>query len=365
MKILIMGFAKVKYMPYLNFYLDQINRERNEVHLLYWNRDLIQEDLSHLKGIQLHELRLYQEDEVAQVSKIRNFIRYRKFAQQILRDPFDFIICLHSFPGVLLADKLTGGYQGRFIIDYRDKTYEDIGFFKKIIHRLIRASRAAFVSSDAFRSLLPESEQHKIHTSHNLLLQDVQFREHIDFVPSSSGRIRLAFWGILRNEELNRELIGKVASDDRFELHYYGREQAVAHNLKDYTQSLGTARVYFHGEYTSQDRYTFAANSDIIHNLYSDGNMMLAMANKFYDGLIFRLPQLCMRGSYMAQQAEAAGIGLPCDPYDENFLDQVYDFYQGLDRDTFRKQCDLTLQKILEQYEAGCGVIRSATDSNL
>lgn len=67
----------------------------------------------------------------------------------------------------------------------------------------------------------------------------------------------------------------------------------------------------------------------------------------------------------MAQQAEAAGIGLPCDPYDENFLDQVYDFYQGLDRDTFRKQCDLTLQKILEQYEAGCGVIRSATDSNL
>ena len=40
MKVLIMGFGKIKFMPYLNIYLENIDREKNDVHLLYWNRDL-------------------------------------------------------------------------------------------------------------------------------------------------------------------------------------------------------------------------------------------------------------------------------------------------------------------------------------
>ena len=44
MKILIMGFSKIKYMPYINFYLGNIDVAANDVHLLYWNRDLMPED---------------------------------------------------------------------------------------------------------------------------------------------------------------------------------------------------------------------------------------------------------------------------------------------------------------------------------
>ena len=55
MRILLVGFAKIKYMPYVNFYLDSIDRERHEVHLIYWNRDLKDEDLSKYEGVTLHE----------------------------------------------------------------------------------------------------------------------------------------------------------------------------------------------------------------------------------------------------------------------------------------------------------------------
>ena len=34
MKILVMGFAKIKYMPYLNFYTDNFDKIGNDVHLL-------------------------------------------------------------------------------------------------------------------------------------------------------------------------------------------------------------------------------------------------------------------------------------------------------------------------------------------
>ena len=84
MKILIMGFSKIKYMPYINFYLENINADENDVHLLYWNRDLKAEDVSALTNIELHEFCCFQSDDVSKLSKIGSFIKYRKFALKIL-----------------------------------------------------------------------------------------------------------------------------------------------------------------------------------------------------------------------------------------------------------------------------------------
>lgn len=361
MKILILGFAKIKYMPYLNFYLDNIDVQSNDVHLVYWNRDCADEDLSHLSDITLHELRLYQEDDVSPIRKVKGFVQYRRFAKKVSAQGFDFVITLHTFPGVLMADSLIRHYQNRFIVDYRDKTYEHIPAFKKLMHRLVHASCAAFVSSDAYRELLPESAQGKIYTSHNLMLEDVNARNRIDASDVLSNRIRIGFWGILRNEELNREIIRKVAKDDRFELHYYGREQRTALNLKSYAVSLNTDRVFFHGEYTAPDRHDFAARTELLHNVYLDDNMMLAMANKYYDGIIFRIPQLCMKGSFMGKCAESACVGYLCDPREEDFLDGIYTYFQTLDREKFRKNCEQELQRVLEEYTRGCRFIKDIT----
>ena len=76
MKILVMGFSKIKYMPYMNFYLENIDTSKNDVHLLYWNRDLQQEDTSHLQDVTLHEFKCYQEDDVSKFSKIKSFLKF-------------------------------------------------------------------------------------------------------------------------------------------------------------------------------------------------------------------------------------------------------------------------------------------------
>ena len=59
MNILILGFTKIKYMPYINFYLDNIDKSNN-IEVVYWNRDTLQEDLSKYQGISFHEFCLYQ-----------------------------------------------------------------------------------------------------------------------------------------------------------------------------------------------------------------------------------------------------------------------------------------------------------------
>ena len=137
MKILIMGFTKIKYTPYLNLYLENIDTTSNEVHLLYWNRDLQVENTSFLKGVVLHEFRCKQDDDVAKIFKIGSFIKFKRYAQKVIKDEkFDLIIVLQSLPGVLLYNTLCKKYEDRYIFDYRDSTYERFALFKKVVGKL-------------------------------------------------------------------------------------------------------------------------------------------------------------------------------------------------------------------------------------
>ena len=366
MKILLIGFSKIKYMPYINFYFDNLSAEEHELHVLYWNRDLKAESLDEFKRVTIHEFAESQRDDVAKLSKIKNFLKYRKYAKKLIRkENFDFIIFLHSLPGVLLSGLLRRRYKGRYIFDYRDLTYEGFSPYRKVIHSLVRHSCATFVSSDGFRPFLPLDCVDKIHTSHNFMADSLHHRGTggKDFVTVPC--IRVAFWGFIRDERINLLLIDRLGNDCRFELHYYGRESRVTQNLQNHASTIGAKGVFFHGEYTPAERYDFAKKTEIIHNMFSDKNMMVAMSNKYYDGAIFHIPQLCMPGSVMGQNAEKAGIGFSCDPSQEDFADQVYDYYKALDPQRFATACDKELSRILEEYEHGCEVIRQAVSAKL
>ena len=108
MKILISGFAKLKYMPYLNFYLNNLDCKKDEIHIIYWNRDLKKENLSNYdKNIKFHEFKCFQEDDVNKLTKLKSFKKYKNYVNTIIdKEKFDFIIILHTFPGVLIKNTL-------------------------------------------------------------------------------------------------------------------------------------------------------------------------------------------------------------------------------------------------------------------
>lgn len=363
MKILLVGFAKIKYMPYIRFYLDNIDH-KNDIQVAYWNRDGQEEDLSGYPYVKFHEFSEYQEDNVARVSKVGNFLKFRRFVKKILRtETYDLVVCLHTFPCILLSDVLIKKYKGKYIFDYRDYTYEKLYPFKRLVERMIKNSLFTFVSSEGFKEMFRKSVQDKIYTSHNLLKASFEHRDDKAAHGIMTDKIRIAFWGFIRNEELNKTMIQRIAADDRFELHYYGREQRIATNLKKFVSELGAKNIFFHGEYCAEDRYAFVRSTDLIHNVFNDKNMMIAMSNKYYDGAIFRIPQLCFKESYMGVKAEIAGTGFMCDPYKDSFTQEIYDYYVGLDNEKFKDACDTELERILLEYENGCRIIGKATSS--
>lgn len=357
MKILIIGFAKIKYMPYLNLYLENIDMVKNDVHLVYWNRDLKEENLQNLQGITLHEFSVYQEDDVAKLSKLENFKRFRDFALSVLNEGFDFVVVLHSLPGVLLSKELVKGYKNRFIFDYRDFTYENFLPYKSVIHTLVNNSYKTFISSDAFRVFLPDS--HKLHTSHNVLWADIANEKDIN--KKASDKIRIAFWGFIREERINLEIIKSLANDERFELHYYGREQGVCENLKDYALKNAT-NVYFHGEYNPEQRNDFVKNTDLIHNIYGDSNMNFAVSNKYYDGMIFEIPQLVMTNSYMSALVGSNGIGKAVNPLKNGFADDVYEYFKSIDRKAFKENCRQVRMKTMSQQKIVTDIVKNINE---
>lgn len=346
LKILLLGFAKYRYMPYANFYLDCIDKQKNEVHMVIWNRDLMAEKLP--DNVIIHELRLKQEDQISPLKKIASFIKYRNFAKDVINKirP-DFVIVLHTLPGILLQNKLVSAYKGKFIFDYRDSTYESNGLFKKMVARLVEASGATFVSSDGFRRFLPDSAKEKTFTSHNISVSDIdsEVRAKDKHFP-----IRVGCWGLLREEHLNKCIIRHLANDNRFELHYYGREQQIAVELKEYAKTLNATNVFFHGEYIPKERKGFAENTDILHNISSTGNMLLAMSNRVYDGMLFHIPQICMSNSFMGEMVKINSIGTMLNPETDSFADDLENYYKQLDLEQFDIAATNTLEKVYNEY---------------
>lgn len=358
MRLLIVGPGKLKYMPYARFYLDNIDCKKNEVHLSFWNRDLKLEDQSTYQGVILHEFSMFMVNDASMKTKVRCYIKYRNFVKNILKTTsFDFVIVLHSLSGLMIYDELKRHFKNRFILDYRDSTYETrVRIFGLAVENLCRMSRVTFVSSDAFRRFLPDECVSKIYTSHNLLEDSLNHRE---FSRIYSERVRLAFWGFIRHYDVNKSLIDRISDDERFELHYYGREQKDALDLKAYAKSIGASNVFFHGEYNPEDRYEFVKRTDLIHNIYDGQNENMAMGNKYYDSIIFRIPQLCNVGSFMGEMAFSNGVGFMVDPASPDFCDCVYNYYAELNHMSFSDACNNELERVLAEYKKGVDVIKN------
>ena len=356
MRILIIGPGKLKYMPYAHFYLDNIDWDKNEIHLAYWNRDEKPEDVSRFDGITLHEFKCFMVNDAPLKEKFHKFRKFRHFCKRILKEnEFDKLIILHSLSGLMIIDLLLGKFKYKYILDYRDSTYEHNSFFRFLVGQTVKASHCTFVSSDAFRKFLPASESHKIYTSHNLLENSLK---HRDYKKNPSDKIRLAFWGFIRYVDINSALIDRIAADDRFELHYYGREQHDALVLKQYVAVKQYKNIFFHGEYNPEDRYEFVKNTDILDNIYLNPNMLLAMGNKYYDGIIFRIPQVGFKDAFMTKMSTSKGVGVALDPWDESFCNKLFNYYSSLDRETFNKSCDKELERVYAEYNSGKQIIK-------
>ena len=64
----------------------------------------------------------------------------------------------------------------------------------------------------------------------------------------------------------------------------------------------------------------------------------------------------------MGQKVTSNGVGIELDPDDPSFADKLYEYYLNIKWEEFHKNCDTTLNKVLEEYHASIDIIHQSVD---
>lgn len=345
MKVLLLGFVRIAHMPYMYDYVSLLSGD-HELHLISWNRNG-KEDASAPEGVRksfVFEDHIEDADPIQK--KLPHFARFRKFALEIIgSEKYDRIVVLHSTPGITILDQLSSRYRGKYVLDYRDVSHENFGFYRRLILKLSQNAGLVLASSPSYLKYL--RNEGGVFLKHNLLKAPYEQRDR-GASRCSGAPIRVRYWGMIRHERANRAMIDALGGDPRFELHYNGREEEVAIRLKRYVADCGYSNVFFHGPYYSDDRTEFALATDIVHNVYENDFVMTgAMSNKYYDALQFQLPQVCTKGSIMGDEVEAKGLGLAVDYESESLADTIENYYKEFNPASFSVSCASELASVL------------------
>lgn len=108
MKVLLLGFGKIAYMPYMNFYLDTLKEQDIQFELIYWDRDGKPDAEVPQRISKAYKFEEHLEEQLPFKNKLKYFAKYRRFALNVLsNNSYDRIIVLHTTPGLTLPSSFS------------------------------------------------------------------------------------------------------------------------------------------------------------------------------------------------------------------------------------------------------------------
>lgn len=348
MKIGIIAFSNIEYLPYLSRYENILLKQKIDYDIIYWQR----KQISNVPLEKKYKGFINNSDlNKPKILKIYDFLNFRKFViSQIKDNKYDKLIILSTIPGVLIFDKLFTSYKNKYILDIRDPSYEKNFLFRFLLGQIINYSVFSPISSKGFLSFLP-GNKNKFVLIHNYLPEDNIKDNSDNLFRNDVNKIIIRFLGFLRHYEANTALIEALSNDTRFELHYHGViDSKDGLKLQKEVKLKNSHNIFFHGFYDREAKKEIMQKTHIIHNIYNNDSTKFAMGNKLYDGANFYLPQILTQGSIMGEYADEYGLGLSLN-IESISSDEIYIWYKNLNLDKFNKNCDLFLQDIKEEEE--------------
>ena len=332
--------APVKLSPFAKKYINILEQQNIPYEIIQWVRSDEKEDAEGYHTFFEHTERYGK-----LISKAAPFLHFRKFAKKIVKEKkYDKLIVLTTQTAVILFD-LIKKYKNRYFFDYRDTSYEYIGFYRRFINRIILRSYATCISSYGFRKILTDKKELII--SHNF--QDKYYSERVPHCADhEDGKpIVLGYIGYLREYEYLKKFVDRFGADKRFEFHIHGQGDC-EEQLREYAEKYDNVTVF--GAYDESGKMSIVDSFDMIcYNYpYSFVNYP-AVANKFYDGLIRKKPMFANLDTFSGELIKEYGLGVSIKENDDKMTDKIFDYFQDFDRAAFEKNCEDFLVKVMDE----------------
>lgn len=330
------------YCPYIVKYEKIINAKGIEYEVLYWERG----GLDTKKDHRYVEFKKQSKLNKSKIFKLKDFLEFRKWLKfQIQMKQYEKLILLSSLSGMLIFDLIYKKYQGRYLYDIRDYSYEKIKLYYLIEKCIIHNSALTTISSKGFMKFLPLNEKYIF--SHNISLDECQQTKK--FIKKNKSKLNFVWLGAVRYFEYQFKIIEKLDKDGRFNIIFHGVGPELE-LFKNFVKRKKLNNVQFTGMYKNTDKKRLLEEADILNNSYTIKlGTKYAVSNKFYDGMIYHIPQLVECKSYKAEILKSFPIGIALDAEDEHFADKLFEYYNNINEDEFNRACEILLSKVVTE----------------
>ena len=343
MKVGLICFAEREYIPYVENYINVLNKLNINYKAIFWNRSL--------NGDTIHDdnnifLNIKCQHGSGKLSKIIPILSYKFKVENIIdRENFSHLIILTTQPAFLIHDKLFKEYKNKYILDIRDYTYEEIGFYKKIVNKLIENSYFTAISSKGFLRFLDPNK--KILYAHNITNEEAEVSSYkpIDI----TKKINIGFVGSVRYFNENSKLITTL-DNRRFVLSYVGFRHFDC-DLEGFCKKNNISNVYFKGKFNNNEKPNIYKDIDIINSLYGSQSLEVTtlIPNRLYDALLYKKPILVSKGTYLAEVVTSKGIGLAVDVFDDDLNNVILDYVNNLNYLNFDSNVKKYFNEIIKE----------------
>ena len=276
------------------------------------------------------------------IIKAFQYLKFRRFAIPLLeKNKYDFIIVWNDVAIIMFADYLSKKWKNKYCLNIRDYGQQKVKWIYNRFSKVIKNSSFTTISSEGFRSFLPEHEYVQIHSLNLSVLKNADIRTSLR---EKNKPIRIAFIGNIRFFEMNQKLLELFKNDDRFQLCFFGTN---ANQLETYAKENAIRNVQFHDTFPVKDTHLFLQETDLINNLYGNNSIALkyALSIKLYHGLYLRMPILVNNDTWGEQIVNKYGTGFVMHEMNTDFKEKLYSWYTSLDFSTFNNGCENYLRK--------------------
>lgn len=337
--------APIELSPFSKKYIKVLEEKNIPYEIVQWHRN--NDRVADEDGVYTYFERTERYGRLA--SKIMPFLNFRKFAKRIIKQrKYDRLIILTTQTAIVLYDLLLSKkYRKRYFFDYRDTSYEYIGFYKRLIDKLILNSYETCISSYGFKKYLTDKKELLI--AHNFQDKYYQGRALKCSERKNGEKLIMGYIGYLREYEYIKKLVDIFGRDKRFEFHIHGSGDSEK-ELFEYAKQY--ENVYVYGAYDEADKMAIVDSFDMIcYNYpYSFVNYP-AIANKFYDGMIRKKPMFCNIATFSGELVQKYGLGISLAEDDAEITDKVFAYFENFNREEFEKNCEEFLTKVLSEDE--------------
>lgn len=332
----------IKLCPFAQKYIDILKERDIRYEIINWDRT---GQAKKMHEGNVYTFRMQRKRYANPFVKLISFISFRNFAIKIIRrKKYDKLIILTTGTGILLYRTLLKKYRHKFIFDYRDSSHENLTWFKKMVGKLAKASHFTCISSKGFKQILPKDMEYII--AHNFKYDDLQ-NVKTSYEKNKKGPINISYIGVLRQVEYLKSLIDKFGNDKRFNMYIHGGGDRDAEII---TYASKYDNVFCTGKYDERQKQGLIESADILcYNYPAMFKTKYALANKFYDGLIYKKPFYANIDSFSGKLIHENNLGICLHDAEDNITDKIYNYYMNFREERFCADAQLMLKNVVDE----------------